>query len=431
MKPLKIAVVGAGSTYTPELLDGFIRRKDRLAVAELRLMDTDREKGNVIAALAERMFKKAGLAPSFLITEDLNRALDGADYVIAQIRVGGLAARIRDEKIPLKYGLMGQETTGIGGMMNALRTIPVILDLARRMERLCPRGTLINFSNPSGLVAQAVANQTTVRMWGLCNGPINMVRHLQNLLPQGVKNFDYDFVGLNHLCWITAAYADGVDILPTLLAQGASSAILKNIDGIDYPPDLRSAVPYLPIAYLNYFYFRNQELKALQGAIKSRGEVVQEIEKELLASYRDPALNEKPLSLEKRGGALYSEAAVSLIEAVENDTGAVHVIDVPNRGSYDFMDDDDVVEVKCRIDAQGAHPIPMRGFSHPVVISLVRTLKAYEKLAARAALTGDRSAALGALLVHPLVGDYSAASSALEEMLLANRDYLPQFFPQT
>jgi 6-phospho-beta-glucosidase len=431
MKPLKIAVIGAGSTYTPELLDGFIRRKDRLTVAELRLMDIDEEKLSVISALAERMFKKTGLGPSLITTGDLDRALEGADYVIAQIRVGGLAARIRDEKIPLKYGLMGQETTGIGGMMNALRTIPVILDLARRMERLCPRATLINFSNPSGLVAEAVANRTTVRMWGLCNGPINMVRHLQSLLPLGVKNFDYDFVGLNHLCWITAAYADGVDMLPPLIAQGTGAATLKNIDGIDYPSDLRSAVPYLPVAYLNYFYFRNQELRTLQGAIKSRGEVVQEIEKELLTSYRDPNMNEKPVSLEKRGGALYSEAAVSLIEAVENDTGTVHVIDVPNRGSYDFMDDDDVVEVKCRIDAQGAHPIPLRGFSHPVVISLIRSLKAYEKLAARAALTGDRTSALGALLVHPLVGDYSAASAALDEMLLANRDYLPLFFPQT
>lgn len=431
MKSLNIAVIGAGSTYTPELLDGFIRRKDRLAVGELRLMDIDGVKLNIISALAQRMFKKAGLKPTLITTADMDRALEGADYVIAQIRVGALAARIRDEKIPLKYGLLGQETTGIGGMMNALRTIPVILDLAKRMERLCPRATLINFSNPSGLVAEAVANQTAVRMWGLCNGPINMVRHVQSLLPQGVINFDYDFVGLNHLCWITAAYVDGVDILPRLISQGASSASLKNIDGIDYPPDLRTAVPYLPIAYLNYFYFRNQELQNLQGAEKSRGEVVQEIEKELLASYQDPNLHEKPLSLEKRGGALYSEAAVSLIDSVENDTGAVHVIDVPNRGSYDFMDDDDVVEVKCRIDAQGAHPVPLRGFSHPVVISLMRTLKTYEKLTARAALTGDRSAALGALLVHPLVGDYAAASAALEEMLQANREYLPQFFPRT
>lgn len=428
MKTLTITVIGAGSTYTPELIEGFIVRKDRLPLGELRLMDIDERKLGVIADLAERMVKKAGLAARVVRTTDLDRALDGADYVNAQIRVGGLDARIRDEKIPLKHGLIGQETTGIGGFLKALRTVPVILDVARRMEKACPRAALINFSNPSGLVAEAVANRSSIRMLGLCNGPINMVRDLKARLPAGTRHFDYDFVGLNHLCWITAAYADGVDVLPALVAEGTTAAALKNIEGLEYDARLMAAVPYIPISYLNYFYFRSRELEHLKAAEKTRGEVCKEIEAELLDSYRNPDLAEKPKALEKRGGSLYSEAAVSLVDAMENDEGSIHVVDVPNRGAFDFMADDDVVEAKCVVGARGATPVPVRGFSHPVVVGLMKAVKAYEKLAAKAAVEGDRAAALGALLVHPLVGDYDRAAAALDEMMEANRAYLPQFY---
>lgn len=428
MKTLNIAIIGAGSTYTPELLDGFIRRKDRLPLGEVRFMDIDQRKMDITADLAERMLRRAGLGAKIVRTADVARAVDGADYVNAQIRVGGLDARIRDEKIPLKYGLIGQETTGIGGFLKALRTIPVIHDLAKAMERHCPDATLINFSNPSGLVAEAVANRTSIRMLGLCNGPVNMVKDARSRLPADLARFDYDFVGLNHLCWLTAVYADGVDVLPKLIAEGASAAELKNIAPMEYDARLLAAVPYLPIGYLNYFYFRRAEFEELSKAARSRGEVCKEIETELLESYRNPDLAEKPAGLEKRGGALYSEAAVSLIDAMENDEKSIHVVDVPNRGAYDFMDDDDVVEAKCVVSARGVQALPVRGFRHPVVIGLMKAVKAYEKLAAKAALEGDRSAGLGALLVHPLIGDYGQACAALDEMLEANRDYLPRFF---
>ncbi len=426
---MKIAVIGAGSTYTPEFVDGFIKRADSLKVDEFCFMDINQEKQKIVASFAERMLYASGLSAKIKLTGSLEEALEGADFVIGQVRVGLLDARITDEKIPLKYNLLGQETTGIGGMMNALRTIPVIMNVAKAMERLAPNAWLINFSNPSGLVAEAVLNNTDVKTIGLCNGPINMIKEARTRLPEGTKRFDYDFVGLNHLCWITAIYADGREILHELFKDDIESIALKNVPGRKYSPDLLNATGGIPISYLNYYYFREQQIEKCKAAEKTRGEICVEIERELLKLYSDPALVKKPDLLDKRGGALYSEAAVSIIDAIVNNKNDTHVVDVLNKGAYEFMDDNDVVEVKCTVGRDGPIPIKLKGFSNPYIIGMMKAVKMYEKLTVRASLTGSYNDALSALMVHPLIGDYDKASAALKEMLRANIHFLPQFNP--
>lgn len=427
-RKLKVAVIGAGSTYTPELIDGFLSRVDRLSVSEFYFMDIDREKMEIVASLCKRMVEAKGIDSKIILTEDLEVAIQGADYVLAQIRVGKLDARIRDEKIPLKYDLLGQETTGAGGFMKAMRTIPVMVKIAETIERLAPNAWLINFSNPSGIIAEALLNHTNVKMIGLCNAPINMIKDAKRRLPEGTKEFDYDFVGLNHLCWITSLYADGKDVLKEQLKGNLETDTLKNIPKSSYPEELLKAVTGLPVGYLNYFYFRDEQVNKCKEAEKTRGEVCKEIEEELLELYMDPELKEKPAVLDKRGGAMYSEAAVSLIDAIENDKNEIHVIDVKNNGAYSFMNDDDVVEVKCVVNKNGAFPIKLENFNDNYIIGLVRAVKAYEKLAVKAGLHGDYDAALAALMVHPLIGDFKKAKGVLDEMLEANKQFLPQFF---
>ena len=427
MKALKIAIIGAGSTYTPELIDGFLRRPDSLRLDSLWFMDIHLEKANIVADLCRRMLAARGIDAPLHVTDNLEAAVEGADYVLGQVRVGMLEARVRDEKIPLKYNLLGQETTGAGGFMKALRTIPVIMNVARTMERLAPNAWLINFSNPSGIIAEAVLNHSSIKMMGLCNGPINILRGARERLPEGTRHFDYDFVGLNHLCWLTGIYADGVEILQDQLGAVQASTGFKNIPDMPYSADLMKAIKGMPIGYLNYYYFRDESIKHCQEAEKTRGEVCMDIEAELLSLYRDPTVTEKPAVLDKRGGALYSEAAVSLIDAIENDRNEIHVVDVKNGGAYPFMAADDVVEAKCLVNRNGATPLPYRGVRTPHIEGLMQAVKAYEKLTVKAGIEGDVDAALAALLVHPLIGDYHRAKPLLDEMLQANRAFLPQF----
>lgn len=430
MKKLKVAVIGAGSTYTPELINGFITRKNELDLSNLYLMDIDRRKMEIVSQLVIRMLDAAGMDTKVVLTESVDEAVCDADYVVAQIRVGLLDARILDEKIPLKYGLLGQETTGAGGFMNAMRTIPVIMDIAEKVKTLAPNAWLINFSNPSGLVAEAVLSQMDVKMLGLCNGPINMINEAKKLIPADVKEFDYDFVGLNHLCWITSVYADGREILKDLLHSGLKLKGLSNVPQAEYDEELFRAVTGLPISYLNYFYFRDKQVEKCKDAEKTRGEVCKDIEAELLRLYQNPELDKCPEELGKRGGALYSEAAVSVINAIENDKNEIHIVDVRNNGAYSFMDRNDIVETKCLINKNGATPVKLENLNNEYIIGMMQAVKAYEKLAAKAAIHGSYDDALASLMVHPLIGDYYKAKAVLDDMLEANRQYLPQFFPK-
>jgi len=427
MRKLKFAVIGGGSTYTPELIEGLIDRKEQLNLDSLYLMDINERKLNIVGGLIRRMLEKNQMNTKLVLTQNLEEAIKDADYVVCQIRVGQLDARILDEKIPLKYDLLGQETTGAGGFMKALRTIPVIMDIVKTIEKLAPEAWLINFTNPSGIIAEAVLNHSNIKMIGLCNAPYGMIKRAKEMLPEGTKEFDYDFVGLNHLCWITGLYADGKNIIQEKLKGDIEFAKLKNLTETNRDDLLLRATGGIPVGYLDYYYFRDKKIQECKEKEKTRGEECKIIEEELLELYSQPELNEKPKQLEQRGGAYYSTAAISLIDAIENDKNEYHVVDVKNNGALDFMDKDDVVEIKCLVNKNGATPVKVENFQNQYIIGLMRAVKAYEKLTVKAGLTGDYEAALAALMVHPLIGDYVKAKGVLDEMLEANKEFLPQF----
>jgi len=419
MRELKAAVIGAGSTYTPELIEGFINRSESLNFRTFCLMDINEEKLRTISGLVKRMFEKKGFTGKLIFTQNLDEALTGADYIFAQIRVGGMAARILDEKIPLKHGLLGQETTGAGGFMNALRTVPVMLEIAKKIENICPDAWLINFSNPSGIVAEALLNHSNIKMIGLCNSFINMHASIGNKL--GTTDFDYEYLGLNHLSWITSVTSGGKELVDTLKPSGGK---MQNIPDYMYEDDLLDAVPAIPSSYLSYFYLRDKQLQKCMQAEKSRGEICLELEENLLAKYKDPGLNEKPKELASRGGSMYSTAAVSVADAIENDKNEFHVVNVKNNGAVSFMDENDVLELKCTVSRNGIKPVPVPKMDILYIKGMMQAVKAYEKLTVRAVMNKSRADAIAALMVHPLIGDYSKSVAALDDMLEANAPYL-------
>lgn len=421
MRGLKICVIGSGSTYTPELINGFLTRMDSLKVDTIALMDIDEEKNRVVSSLAERMMRAKGSNAKIILTASLEEAIEGADYILGQIRVGKLDARIKDEKIPLKYNMLGQETTGAGGFMKGLRTAPVLMEAAKIIERLAPNAWFVNFSNPSGMMAQLLLNHTNVKAIGLCNNPINMDKAMRGKVPEGTREFDMEYVGINHLSWVTRVMADGKDYLPEILSDNDFCEYLGG-------SELLSTVGGYPCGYLNYYYRPAEMVKRCQEAEKTRGEVCKEIEAELLELYKDTSICEKPAVLDKRGGALYSEAAASLIDSIENDRGDYHIVNTLNKGAFPFMACDDVVEVKCRVTKAGPEPVKLEGFTNDHIAGLMCVVKSYERLAVKAALSGCRKTALAALVTHPLIGDYNVAKPMLEELLEANKQWLPQFF---
>ena len=422
MRNLKAAVIGAGSTYTPELIRGFIDRKDSLNFQSIYLMDINKEKLDITGGLAKRMLCSNGFKGEVVLTCDTDEAVKNADYIFAQIRAGCMEARIRDEKIPLKHGLLGQETTGAGGFMNALRTIPVMLDIARRIEKLAPDAWLINFTNPSGIVAEALMNHTKIKMAGLCNCFVNMKAAIAHNI--GTENFDYEYIGLNHLSWVTSVTVDGENVLDKL--GKSAGAKLKNIPDVDYDDELLAAVPALPSYYLSYFYMRNQQLQNCLKAQKTRGEICADIEDALIEKYKNPDLTDKPKELEERGGALYSTAAVTVADAIENDKNEYHVVGVKNNGAVPFMADDDVVEIKCLVNRSGVTPVAINDPVNYFIKGLMQSVKAYEKLTVSAAVNGSRKDALAALMIHPLIGDFEKAKAVFDDMAKANAEFLPK-----
>lgn len=425
---LKVAVIGAGSTYTPELVDGILTRREIFPVTELVLMDIDVRKLGIVGRLAQRMARHADDTLAVRMTEDLDDALRGASFVMVQIRVGKLPARHLDESIPLQHDLIGQETTGIGGFFKGLRTIPVMMGIAERMRALCPDAWMINFSNPSGMVAEALLRHADVRMMGLCNVPISMIRSAREAVGDGEATVET--VGLNHLSWITSVRSQGREMLGELIAKGYAGKRPANLPKSAFDVGCLEAAGGIPNSYLLYFYYRKRRLEELKAEKRTRAEVCMEIEEELLALYADEGLYVKPALLDKRGGHLYSEAAVSLAEAIYNDTGAVHTVNVRNGGVLPYLEEDEVAEIACRIGKDGATPLPIESAGTRHMIEMIRTVKAYERLAVEAALTGDRAQAMAALLTHPLVGDYAQGKACFDALLEAHRAYLPQFFQE-
>ena len=419
---LKIAVVGGGSTYTPELVEGFVNRSGRLPVDELVLLDIDPTRREIVGGLARRMLDRMGWPGRLVVTDDADAALDGASFVLFQLRVGGQAARFLDETVPPKFGTVGQETTGAGGFAKALRTIPVILDLAERVgRRSAPGAWIVDFTNPVGILTQALLDEGH-RAIGLCNVAIGLQRQFARRFDVEPERVDLEHIGLNHLSWERAVRVDGVDRLPELIEADADA--VGAMSGL--PGGLVRALGMLPSSYLRYYY-EYDAVVAEQREGPTRAEEVMAIEGRLLEMYRDPNLAEKPALLANRGGAFYSEAAAQLIASLHDGRGDVQVVDVRNDGSLPDLPADAVVEVPAVIDRDGAHPVRLAPLPTEVV-GLVQDAKAYERLAVRAALSGDRRVALLALLANPLVGRWEMAESLLDALVEANRAHLPRFF---
>jgi 6-phospho-beta-glucosidase len=422
---LKIAVFGGGSTYTPELVEGFVHHADRLPVDELVLLDPDVERLDVVGGLAGRILARNGWGGELVLTQDRERALDGAQFVLVQLRIGGQAARLVDETLPLRFGCIGQETTGPGGFAKALRTVPVVLEIAEEVAaRSAPGAWLVDFTNPVGIVTQALLDDGH-RAIGLCNVAIGFQRRFAAHFEVEPHRVQLEHVGLNHLSWERAVFVDGVDRLPELLDRSGPELA----EDLGLPLELVRLLGVVPSYYLRYYYMTSEVLEEERsGSHASRAEEVARIERELLDLYRDPALDRKPDLLSQRGGAFYSEAAAQLIASLHAGTGDVQVLDVRNDGAIPGLPDDAVVEVPGRVDTDGAVPLPLTPLA-PEFLGLVQEAKAYERLAAKAALSGSRADALKALLANPLVPEYSVAAGLLDALLEANRSHLPRFFP--
>ena len=428
---LKVVVIGGGSSYTPELIEGLILHAATLPVKELHLIDVEagQEKLDIITALTKRMLAKAGSDIRVFSSLDRRSALPGADFVLTQIRVGQMPARTLDEEIPLSFGVLGQETTGVGGMMCGLRTIPVLLDICRDMEELCPDAYLINFANPSGMVTEAILRHSKIKAIGLCNAPLGFKKAAATMLNVDESEVSPEFVGLNHLHWVGSVLHNGKECIDTLLDGRYQSYTAANVSGIGWEDAFIQALRAIPSYYLRYYYMKEEMLNDMlreYAAGEIRSHKVKAIEERLFRMYADPDLKEKPAELAFRGGAYYSEAAIQLLDAIYNDRREIHAVNIQNQGMLPFLDDDASIEINCVIGKDGAIPIKPRCI--PKGISgLIRTVKEYETLTIEAAVEGSRSKALLAMGIHPLIPTTSVVPKLLDTMLAANKPYLPNF----
>ncbi|MFJ1994539.1 6-phospho-beta-glucosidase [Streptomyces asiaticus] len=417
---MKLAVVGGGSTYTPELIDGFARLRDVLPLEELVLVDPAADRLELVGGLARRIFAKQGHPGTISWTDDLDAGVDGADAVLLQLRVGGQAARNQDETWPLECGCVGQETTGAGGLAKALRTVPVVLDIAERVRRRNPDAWIVDFTNPVGIVTRALLTAGH-RAVGLCNVAIGFQRKFARLLGVDPGEVTLEHVGLNHLTWeraVRVGGTDGEDVLPKLLAEHGEAIA----EDLRMPRTLVSRLGVVPSYYLRYYYQHDAVVRELRSK-PSRAAEVAAIERELLEMYGDPALDEKPELLGKRGGAFYSEAAVDLTSSLLGDTGEVRIVNAFNDGTLPFLPDDAVIEVPAAVNAQGAKPLPVRPLE-PLFAGLVANVTAYEHLALEAALKGGRERVFQALLAHPLIGQIDYAEKLTDDLIAHNREHL-------
>ena len=409
---MKLTVVGGGSTYTPELVSGLSLERSRIPVEELVLHDVDPERRRVVGEMAARMLERQGFGGALTVTDDLDAAVEGASFVLLQLRVGGQAARLEDETAPLACGCIGQETTGAGGFAKAMRTVPVVLGIADRVRELArPDAWIVDFTNPVGIVTRALLDAGH-RAIGLCNVAIGVQREIARLLGIAPERVLVDHVGLNHLTWVRRVMVDGSEVLPELLETHGEA--LARQAGL--PLRLLEELGAVPSSYLRYFYAHDVVL-AEQRAGVPRAVEVSEIETRLLDIYRDAEVSDKPALLERRGGAFYSEAATALIASLSADSGDVQVVDVANRGTVAGLSDDDVVELPARIGADGAEPLPQAPLA-PELLGLVQHVAAYERLAAEAAVTRDRVTARKALLAHPLIGQDALSGTLLGALRL-------------
>jgi 6-phospho-beta-glucosidase len=419
MKKIKIAIVGAGSSYTPELVEGLYTHSDTLPVKEIVLIDVDTERLNIMDGFIKRFVKHLNFDVNVWSTTSRKEAFKGADFVSTQIRVGGNKARINDEKIPLKYGLIGQETTGAGGMFNAFRTIPVMIDIAKDVEKYCPNAWIINYSNPTGLVTEALNKVCNVKIAGLCAGGMRPRWWAAEALDEPEETIFYDYLGLNHMNF---TYNMTINGKPITNAQ--FNKVIEKCTTVS--PEWMKNLKLIPSQYTQYYFHTKERVSQLKEQDKTRGEAILELEKQIFKEYANENNSEKPLSLAKRGGGGYSKIAVGVMEAIYNDIGKWMVINVANNGTVRFLDDDAVIETACFVSKNGIQPLTISKYPKAIV-GLVAAVKNYESLAVEAALSGNKDIALQALVAHPLIGDYDIAKPLLEDMLEAHKDFLPQF----
>jgi 6-phospho-beta-glucosidase len=429
---MKVAVIGGGSSYTPELVNGFLERVETFPLAELWLMDLLPERLEVVGGFAQRMVEARGAPFAVHLTTDQHEAVRGASYVITQLRVGGMAARREDEYLGRRHGLIGQETTGVGGMAKALRTIPVVLKIAQDIRELAPGALLVNFSNPAGLITEALSRHASdVSAVGVCNVPITAKMMILEGLEkrQGLEiepqRAELKTLGLNHLSWHYGFTVDGEDIWSQVL-EGLVEELEQELEPEWDVPTIKT-LRMIPNYYLEYYYYTNQRLAAQREWPPSRAEEVMAIEADLLQQYAEPDRSEPPGDLMKRGGAYYSTVATQLLNAHHNDLGETHVVNVPHGGAVPGWPADWVLEMPCRVDAVGIHPLPAEPL--PLVcFGLLAQVKSYEILTVEAAVQGDRKAAYQALLAHPLGPSADRAQAVLDDLLETNREYLPRFW---
>ncbi|MBX3180160.1 MAG: 6-phospho-beta-glucosidase [Candidatus Hydrogenedentes bacterium] len=426
---MKFTIIGGGSSYTPELLDGLFSRLDAIPVKEVWMMDLDNDRLQINAGFARRMAEKHGNPFTVHTTTDMREAVAGAKYVITQIRVGQMQARIEDERLGLRHNIVGQETTGVGGFACALRTIPRILDVAHAMEELAPDGYLLNFTNPAGIVTEAVLKHSTIKSVGLCNVPIGMIMETIKYFGGEVADIELDYVGLNHLSWVRQFKRKGEDVTAGILEkffENARSEWEHEITRNNMIAAMSSLGMFCNY-YLQYFYSTDTVLETIKAKPKTRGEEVLEIEAALFKKYADPNLNEKPEELGKRGGAHYSTAAFYLIDGIENDRQNRQIVCCRNNGAIPTFDDDVSVEVSAIIGKDGAKAIPQSA-PEPPIRGLMQHVKAYETMTVQAAVTGDREAAFQALLLNPLTPNATGCRALLDDLLEVNKPHLQGTF---
>jgi 6-phospho-beta-glucosidase len=428
---MKVAVIGGGSSYTPELINGFLERVETFPMSELWLMDISPERLEVVGGFARRMVVARGAPFAVRLTTDQRQAVTGASYVITQLRVGGMAARREDEYLGRRHGLIGQETTGVGGIAKAMRTIPIILKIAQDMQELAPGALLVNFTNPAGLITEALSrHRPDVPAVGVCNVPITTkMEILEGLIKQGYQidpqRAELKTLGLNHLSWHYGFLLDGEDVWPQVLEGYLEE--LKRESEPEWDVSTIETLRMIPNYYLTYYYYTQRKLADQEKWPPSRAEEVMGIEAGLLQQYADPNRSEPPENLMQRGGAHYATVATQLLNAHHNNLGETHVVNVPHAGAVPGWPANWVLEMPCRVDAGGIHPLPARPLP-PVCFGLLAQVKCYEILTVGAAIGGDRKAAYQALLAHPLGPSADRVPAVVDDLLETNREYLPQFW---
>lgn len=433
-KKVKIVTIGGGSSYTPELMEGFIKRYEELPIGEIWLVDVEegKEKLEIVGAMAQRMWDASPYDVKVHLTLDRREALKDADFVTTQFRVGLLNARIKDERIPFSYGILGQETNGAGGILKAFRTIPVILSIVEDMKELCPNAWLVNFTNPSGMVTEAVVRYGKWdKVIGLCNVPIGAMMKEPELLDVSLDDLTYEFAGLNHFHWHRVFDKKGNNVTAQIIDKMYSedAGIPANIHAVPFLREQLDQMNLIPCGYHRYYYLQDEMLEhGLEefNGVGTRGQQVKVTEAELFELYKDPNLNYKPEQLTKRGGTHYSDAACDTIASIYADKKQHIVVSTKNNGAIPDLPADCVVEVSAYISSKGALPIAF-GPLEPAERGWLQVMKNMELCAVEAAVTGNYGLALQAFMLNPQVTGGKIAKTVLDELLVAHKKYLPQF----